>query len=157
MPKQTARIFGSVSRPALTLALITALTVAAATTAGAQPGQRWAQYNSRAFDSRPANGPPTPAPRSSSSGTTVLPRVPYDNRTDSQRRLYRDAYPNRTPRRTPESQRVVPNAPQAGGDPQRFFDPPAQNSISCETLRRLATRTGRLYWTTRYRRCIGVD
>ena len=148
---------GHASRPALIAALITALTNAAATSVGAEPGQQWAQVNSRSFDSRPANGPPTPAPRSSSGATTVLPRVPYDNRPDSQRRLYRDAYPNRNPQRTPESQRVVPNAPPAGGDPQRFFDPPAQNSISCDTLRRLATRTGRLYWTTRYRRCIGLD
>jgi hypothetical protein len=143
--------------PMFAAGFIAAIAISAAAAADGQSVRQLAQYNSRSFDSRPANGPPTPAPRSSSGATTVLPRVPYDNRLDSQRRFYRDAYPNRTPRRTPESQRVVPNAPQAGGDPQRFFDPPAQNSLSCETLRRLATRTGRLYWTTRYRRCIGVD
>ena len=112
-----------------------------------------AQYQPRPFDSRPANGPPVPAPRSSNSGTMVLPRVPYDNRIDNSRRYV----PDRRLRQTPDSQRVVPAPPPAGGDPARFFDPPAQSALSCESLRRLSERTGRLYWVTRYKRCIGVD
>ncbi|OYW54845.1 MAG: hypothetical protein B7Y80_10980 [Hyphomicrobium sp. 32-62-53] len=107
----------------------------------------------RPFDSRPANGPPTPAPRSFGGDTTVLPRVPYDNRIDRSRRYV----PDRQLRRSPDSSRVVPKAPGAGGDPARFFDKPAENTISCEQLRRLAVRTGRLYWSNRYQRCIGAD
>jgi len=112
-----------------------------------------AQATPRPFDSRPADGPPTPAPRSSSGGTTVLPRVPYDNRIDRSRRYV----PDRRLRRSPDTSRVVPQAPGAGGDPSRFFDNPAENAISCEQLRRLAVRTGRLYWSNRYQRCIGAN
>jgi hypothetical protein len=83
----------------------------------------------------------------------VLPRVPYDNRLDSSRRYV----PERRLRRTPDSQRVVPKPPPAGGDPARFFDPPAQSALSCESLRRLAVRTGRQYWVQRYERCIGAN
>ncbi len=121
--------------------------------AGSKQGVALAQYQPRAFDSRPPDGPPTPAPRSSSGGTLVLPRVPYDNRLDNSRRYV----PERRLRRTPDSQRVVPKPPPAGGDPARFFDPPAENALSCETLRRLAGRTGRLYWVTRYKRCVGAN
>jgi hypothetical protein len=83
----------------------------------------------------------------------VLPRVPYDNRLDNSRRYV----PERRLRRTPDSQRVVPKPPSAGGDPARFFDPPAQNALSCESLRRLAVRTSRQYWVRRYERCIGAN
>ncbi|MBY0226328.1 MAG: hypothetical protein K2Q28_11035 [Hyphomicrobium sp.] len=120
---------------------------------GSQQGLEFAQYQPRAFDSRPADGPPTPAPRTSSGGTMVLPRVPYDNRLDPSRRYV----PERRLRRTPDSQRVVPKPPLAGGDPARFFDPPAENALSCETLRRLAARTSRQYWVRRYERCIGAN
>jgi len=121
--------------------------------AGSLQGLEVAQYQPRAFDSRPPDGPPTPAPRSSSGGTMVLPRVPYDNRLDNSRRYV----PERRLRRTPDSQRVVPKPPPAGGDPARFFDPPAQNALSCESLRRLAVRTSRQYWVRRYERCIGAN
>lgn len=115
-----------------------------------------AQTTYRPFDSRPLRGPPTPAPRTFSGDQVVLPRVPYDNRYETlgsggERR------PGRSPRRGPESQRVVPGAPGAGGDPALFFDKPAANSMGCEYLRRLAVRTGRLYWSNRYQRCIGVN
>lgn len=112
-----------------------------------------AQYQPRAFDSRPPDAPPTPAPRSFGGDSMVLPRVPYDNRIDNSRRYV----PERRVRRSPDSQRIVPKPPPAGGDPARFFDPPAQNALSCESLRRLANRTGRLYWVTRYKRCVGAD
>lgn len=95
------------------------------------------QSPARPFDSRPADGAPTPAPRSSNSGTILLPRVPYDNRIDRSRRYV----PERQLRRTPDSQRVVPAPPPAGGNPSRFVDPPAESALSCESLRRLATRT----------------
>jgi hypothetical protein len=121
--------------------------------AGSQQGLEFAQYQPRAFDSRPPDGPPTLAPRTSSGGTTVLPRVPYDNRLDTSRRYV----PERRLRRTPDSQRVVPKAPPAGGDPARIFDPPAENALSCESLRRLAVRTSRNYWIRRYERCIGAN
>ena len=107
----------------------------------------------RPFDSRPANAPPTPAPRSSSGGTVILPRVPTENRIDRSRRYS----PDRPLRRAPESSRVVPKPPGAGGDPAGFFDKPAENAISCEQLRRLAVRTGLLYWQNRYARCIGAN
>ena len=107
----------------------------------------------RPFDSRPADGPPTPAPRSFGSDTMVLPRIPSDNGIDRSRRYV----PDRRLRRSPDSSRVVPKAPGAGGDPARFFDKPAESAISCEQLRRLAVRTGRLYWSNRYRRCVGAD
>jgi hypothetical protein len=86
----------------------------------------------------------------------VLPRVPYDNRIEG-RGNGRDRRPGQWPRRGPESLRVVPGAPGAGGDPARFFDKPADNAISCEQLRKLAQRTGRLYWSNRYRRCLGAN
>lgn len=120
---------------------------------GSQQGLELAQSQPRAFDSRPPNAPPTPAPRTSSGGTTVLPRVPYDNRLDSSRRYV----PERRLRRTPDSQRVVPKPPPAGGDPARFFDPPAESALSCASLRRLAVRTSRQYWVRRYERCIGTN
>jgi hypothetical protein len=113
----------------------------------------YVQAAPRPFDSRPADGPPTPAPRSFGGDSTVLPRVPTDNRIDRSRRYV----PDRQLRRSPDSSRVVPKAPGAGGDPARFFDKPAENAISCEQLRRLAVRTGRLYWSNRYQRCIGTD
>jgi hypothetical protein len=137
-----------------------AAALAALWTSGAGPSasaheaaSQLAQAAPRSFDSRPPSGPPTPAPRSSSGGTTVLPRVPYENRLDNSRRYT----PGTRQRRTPDSQRVVPKPPAAGGDPAKFFDKPAQNKVSCEWLRRLATRTGRLYWTNRYERCVGID
>jgi hypothetical protein len=132
---------------------LSAVDCSAGAPAAAWPGVEVAQSQPRAFDSRPPSGPPTPAPRTSSSGTTVLPRVPYDNRLDRSRRYV----PDRRLRQTPDSQRVVPKPPPAGGDPARFFDPPAQNALSCETLRRLAVRTGRQYWGQRYERCIGTN
>lgn len=119
-------------------------------------GDRFAQAAPRTFDSRPLAGPPTPAPRSFSGDTMVLPRVPYDNRIDG-RGIGRDRWPGRLQQRGPESQRVVPRPPAAGGDPARFFDKPADNTISCEQLRKLAQRTGRLYWANRYTRCMGTD
>jgi hypothetical protein len=119
-----------------------------------QHGDRvMAQAPPRPFDSRPATGPPTPAPRSSSGGTVILPRVPTENRIDRSRRYV----PDRPLRLAPESQRVVPKPPGAGGDPAKFFDKPAENPISCEQLRRLAVRTARLYWQNRYARCIGAN
>lgn len=115
-----------------------------------------AQASSRPFDSRPPMGAPTPAPRSSSSGTMILPRVPYNDRLDGLSRRRPDGRSDRRPRPGPESQRVVPKTPSAGGDPATFFDKPAGNALSCENLRRLAERTGRLYWRNRYDRCIGA-
>lgn len=115
-----------------------------------------AQASSRPFDSRPPTGAPTPAPRSSAGDTMVLPRVPYNDRLDGLSRRGPDGRSDRRPRPGPESQRVVPKAPGAGGDPATFFDKPAGNALSCENLRRLAERTGRLYWRNRYDRCIGT-
>jgi len=112
-----------------------------------------AQVPPRPFDSRPPNAPPTPAPRSSNSGTTVLPRVPADTQTDRSRRYV----PDRRLQRAPERSRVVPKPPAAGGDPAKFFDKPADNRLSCEQLRRLAVNTGRLYWQNRYARCTGAN
>jgi hypothetical protein len=106
-------------------------------------------------NSRGYSRPPPPAPRSSNSGTVVLPRVPYDNRLDRQRLNYRDNYPGQTRGSAPESQKVVPASPAAGGNPARFLQKPAENPIQCEWLRRLAVRTGRLYWVTRYEQCLG--
>ncbi len=82
----------------------------------------------------------------------MLPRVPYDNRIDP---TWRYA-PGTRQRRGPESQRVVPAPPAAGGDPARFMDPRSGQPIRCEWLRRLANRTGRLYWVTRYEHCLGL-
>lgn len=131
---------------------LTCMAAASAFVAGSMGDVALAQYQQRSLDGRRQSIPPTPAPRSRSGDTTVLPRVPYDQGRD----LYRPA-PYRSLRSVPDTQRVVPAPPPAGGDPARFFDPPAASALSCESLRRLAERTGRLYWVTRYKRCIGVD
>lgn len=115
-----------------------------------------AQAVPRPFESRPPTGAPTPAPRSSSGGTMVLPRVPYDHRIDGLGRPGGDGRSDGRLRPGPESQSVVPKAPGAGGDPAKFFDKPAGSALSCENLRRLAERTGRLYWRNRYDRCLGT-
>jgi hypothetical protein len=115
-------------------------------------GWEVAQSAPRPFDSRPLNAPPTPAPRSSNSGTMVLPRVPRIDRDPGSLR----PVPGQGTRRGPESQRVVPKPPGSGGDPAAFFDRQAENVLSCEQLRRLAERTGRLYWVNRYERCLGA-
>jgi hypothetical protein len=107
--------------------------------------------------SRGYSRPPPPAPRSSNSGTVVLPRVPYDNRLDRQRLNYRDNYPGQTKGSAPESQKVVPAPPPAGGNPAGFLQGPADNPVQCEWLRRLMVRTGRLYWVTRYEQCLGTE
>lgn len=106
--------------------------------------------------SRGYSRPPPPAPRSSNSGTVVLPRVPYDNRLDRQRLNYRDSFPGPAKGSAPESQKVVPGPPAAGENPASFLQKPAENPIQCEWLRRLAVRTGRLYWVTRYEQCLGT-
>lgn len=122
----------------------------------AEPALVWAQAVPRPFDSRPPSGAPTPAPRSSSGDTMILPRVPYNDRLEGLGRRGPDGRADQRLRPGPESQRVVPKGPGAGGDPSKFFDKPAGNALSCENLRRLAERTGRLYWRNRYDRCIGT-
>ncbi len=110
-----------------------------------------AQAPQRPFESRPLTAPPTPAPRSSSGGTVILPRVPYDNRFDARRPYYR----NGIRRRGPESQRVVPGSPGAPEDPVWYLDRPGQRRVECEWIRRLAMRTDRAYWRERLKGCLG--